>query len=309
MNNITTVTITGQLPRVSSFIDSFKDEDVKLDVKKDKTQGDLEEYEVNVTYDPEKVDDPILVIKKYLPDNLDLMSTVTHSQYYGFNDDLVHLKDSIPNYISFDWYPDKLKILGKDLYSAINEVKASQSIESNSLYVNAFIDISNRLLFGDVEYSKFSKRNHRDVHNLYTLAYKDLMEEGQSNKTILFNILIIALDAIFDSVEKGKQLMSTKIMNPAKRSIAKMLKDSEYDYNKVVLVSRVEVPKDNASHPKSEYFISEVNKKLDGISDRPFHYYEQLYYDALNEAHWSQNQEMIDAIDKMWELSNLHSHE
>lgn len=299
-----TVTLSGQLPRVSAFIDSFKDEDVKLDVKKDMTQGDLEEYEVNLSYDPDKVSDPLIVVKKSLPDTISLINTHTHSQFYGFNDDLVQLKDSIPNYISFDHFPDKQKILGYDLYSAINAIDFD-SIESESINVIAFLHIASKLLFGEVPYTKFSIRNNRDVHQLYTMAYQDLMEEGKSNKTIILNILILAIDAIFDSVDRGKKIMSTKVMNPAKRNLAKLLRDSEYDYNKAVFVSRAEVPKDAGSYPKSDYFISEVNKRLDNMANKPSEFYEQLYYDALNEAHWSGNEKVIDAIDRMWDLNRL----
>lgn len=304
MNNIITVTLSGQLPRVSAFIDSFKDDDVALEIKKDLTQGDLEEYEVNLTYDPANVDDPILVVKKYLPDNVTLINTFTQSRYYGMNEDLVSLKESVPrNYLSFDYYPDRLKILGKDLYSAINIIKTDKEIQSDSVYVNAFLDIANLFLFVQQPYTKYSMRNERDVLNLYTMACQDLMREGNKEGLTLINILNLALDAMFHSVQQGKVKISEKISNPNKFSIQKYLRDSQYDYDKAILTHRVEVV--NETYPKSTFFVKEVNKVLDNVSDKGVDFIEGLYHDALNELAFVKDDDIIDSVDRTWELYKI----
>ena len=303
--NIITVTLSGNLPRVSAFIDSFKDDDVELEVKKDLTQGDLEEYEVNLSYDSDKVEDPIIVLKKSLPDTINLMNTATQSRYYGMNEDLINLKDSIPtDYLSFDYYPDRLKILGKDLYSAINIIRAEKEVESDSVYVNAFLDIAHLLLFEQQPYTKYSMRNERDVLNLYTLACQDLMREGNTQGIILVNVLNLALNAMFSSVHRGKVKISEKIVNPNKFSIQKYLRDSQYDYDKVVMTNRVEFYDGN--YPKSSFFIKEVNKKLDNVSDKGVDFIESLYHDALNElANVNDDDEMVNSVDRTWELYKI----
>ena len=303
--NIITVTLSGNLPRVSAFIDSFKDNDVELEVKKDLTQGDLEEYEVNLSYDSDKVEDPIIVLKKSLPDNINLMNTASQSRYYGMNEDLINLKDSIPtDYLSFDYYPDRLKILGKDLYSAINIIRTDKDVESDSVYVNAFLDIAHLLLFEQQPYTKYSMRNERDVLNLYTLACKDLMREGNTQGIILVNVLNLALNAMFSSVHRGKVKISEKIVNPNKFSIQKYLRDSQYDYDKVVMTNRVEFYDGN--YPKSSFFIKEVNKKLDNVSDKGVDFIESLYHDALNElANVNDDDEMVSSVDRTWELYKI----
>lgn len=303
--NIITVTLSGNLPRVSAFIDSFKDNDVELEVKKDLTQGDLEEYEVNLSYDSDKVEDPIIVLKKSLPDTINLMNTATQSRYYGMNEDLINLKDSIPtDYLSFDYYPDRLKILGKDLYSAINIIRAEKEVESDSVYVNAFLDIAHLLLFEQQPYTKYSMRNERDVLNLYTLACQDLMREGNTQGIILINVLNLALNAMFSSVHRGKVKISEKIVNPNKFSIQKYLRDSQYDYDKVVMTNRVEFYDGN--YPKSSFFIKEVNKKLDNVSDKGVDFIESLYHDALNElANVNDDDEMVSSVDRTWELYKI----
>ena len=303
--NIITVTLSGNLPRVSAFIDSFKDDDVELEVKKDLTQGDLEEYEVNLSYDSDKVEDPIIVLKKSLPDTINLMNTATQSRYYGMNEDLINLKDSIPtDYLSFDYYPDRLKILGKDLYSVINIIRAEKEVESDSVYVNAFLDIAHLLLFEQQPYTKYSMRNERDVLNLYTLACQDLMREGNTQGIILVNVLNLALNAMFSSVHRGKVKISEKIVNPNKFSIQKYLRDSQYDYDKVVMTNRVEFYDGN--YPKSSFFIKEVNKKLDNVSDKGVDFIESLYHDALNElANVNDDDEMVNSVDRTWELYKI----
>lgn len=303
--NIITVTLSGNLPRVSAFIDSFKDNDVELEVKKDLTQGDLEEYEVNLSYDSDKVEDPIIVLKKSLPDNINLMNTASQSRYYGMNEDLINLKDSIPtDYLSFDYYPDRLKILGKDLYSAINIIRTDKDVESDSVYVNAFLDIAHLLLFEQQPYTKYSMRNERDVLNLYTLACQDLMREGNTQGIILVNVLNLALNAMFSSVHRGKVKISEKIVNPNKFSIQKYLRDSQYDYDKVVMTNRVEFYDGN--YPKSSFFIKEVNKKLDNVSDKGVEFIESLYHDALNElANVNDDDEMVSSVDRTWELYKI----
>lgn len=303
--NIITVTLSGILPRVSAFIDGFKDDDVELEVKKDLTQGDLEEYEVNLSYDSDKVEDPIIVLKKSLPDKINLMNTATQSRYYGMNEDLINLKDSIPtDYLSFDYYPDRLKILGKDLYSAINIIRAEKEVESDSVYVNAFLDIARLLLFEQQPYTKYSMRNERDVLNLYTLACQDLMREGNTQGIVLINVLNLALNAMFSSVHRGKVKISEKIVNPNKFSIQKYLRDSQYDYDKVVMTNRVEFYDGN--YPKSSFFIKEVNKKLDNVSDKGVDFIESLYHDALNElANVNDDDEMVNSVDRTWELYKI----
>lgn len=303
--NIITVTLSGNLPRVSAFIDSFKDDDVELEVKKDLTQGDLEEYEVNLSYDSDKVEDPIIVLKKSLPDTINLMNTATQSRYYGMNEDLINLKDSIPtDYLSFDYYPDRLKILGKDLYSAINIIRAEKEVESDSVYVNAFLDIAHLLLFEQQPYTKYSMRNERDVLNLYTLACQDLMREGNTQGIILVNVLNLALNAMFSSVHRGKVKISEKIVNPNKFSIQKYLRDSQYDYDKVVMTNRVEFYDGN--YPKSSFFIKEVNKKLDNVSDKGVDFIESLYHDALNElANVNDDDDIVSSVDRTWELYKI----
>lgn len=303
--NIITVTLSGILPRVSAFIDGFKDDDVELEVKKDLTQGDLEEYEVNLSYDSDKVEDPIIVLKKSLPDTINLMNTATQSRYYGMNEDLINLKDSIPtDYLSFDYYPDRLKILGKDLYSAINIIRAEKQVDSDSVYVNAFLDIAHLLLFEQQPYTKYSMRNERDVLNLYTLACQDLMREGNTQGIILVNVLNLALNAMFSSVHRGKVKISEKIVNPNKFSIQKYLRDSQYDYDKVVMTNRVEYYDGN--YPKSSFFIKEVNKKLDNVSDKGVDFIESLYHDALNElANVKDDDDMVSSVDRTWELYKI----
>lgn len=302
--NIITVTLSGILPRVSAFIDGFKDDDVELEVKKDLTQGDLEEYEVNLSYDSDKVEDPIIVLKKSLPDTINLMNTATQSRYYGMNEDLINLKDSIPtDYLSFDYYPDRLKILGKDLYSAINIIRAEKQVESDSVYVNAFLDIAHLLLFEQQPYTKYSMRNERDVLNLYTLACQDLMREGNTQGIILVNILNLALNAMFSSVHRGKVKISEKIVNPNKFSIQKYLRDSQYDYDKVVMTNRVEYYDGN--YPKSSFFIKEVNKKLDNVSDKGVDFIESLYHDALNELANVKDDDVVNSVDRTWELYKI----
>lgn len=303
--NIITVTLSGILPRVSAFIDGFKDDDVELEVKKDLTQGDLEEYEVNLSYDSDKVEDPIIVLKKSLPDTINLMNTATQSRYYGMNEDLINLKDSIPtDYLSFDYYPDRLKILGKDLYSAINIIRAEKEVESDSVYVNAFLDIARLLLFEQQPYTKYSMRNERDVLNLYTLACQDLMREGNTQGIVLINVLNLALNAMFSSVHRGKVKISEKIVNPNKFSIQKYLRDSQYDYDKVVMTNRVEYYDGN--YPKSSFFIKEVNKKLDNVSDKGVDFIESLYHDALNElANVKDDDDMVSSVDRTWELYKI----
>lgn len=303
--NIITVTLSGNLPRVSAFIDSFKDNEVELEVKKDLTQGDLEEYEVNLSYDSDKVEDPIIVLKKSLPDNINLMNTATQSRYYGMNEDLINLKDSIPtDYLSFDYYPDRLKILGKDLYSAINIIRTDKDVESDSVNVNAFLDIAHLLLFEQQPYTKYSMRNERDVLNLYTLACQDLMREGNTQGIVLVNVLNLALNAMFSSVHRGKVKISEKIVNPNKFSIQKYLRDSQYDYDKVVMTNRVEFYDGN--YPKSSFFIKEVNKKLDNVSDKGVDFIESLYHDALNElANVNDDDEMVSSVDRTWELYKI----
>ena len=303
--NIITVTLSGILPRVSAFIDGFKDDDVELEVKKDLTQGDLEEYEVNLSYDSDKVEDPIIVLKKSLPDTINLMNTATQSRYYGMNEDLINLKDSIPtDYLSFDYYPDRLKILGKDLYSAINIIRAEKEVESDSVYVNAFLDIAHLLLFEQQPYTKYSMRNERDVLNLYTLACQDLMREGNTQGIILVNVLNLALNAMFSSVHRGKVKISEKIVNPNKFSIQKYLRDSQYDYNKVIMTNRVEYYDDN-TYPKSSFFIKEVNKKLDNVSDKGVDFIESLYHDALNELANVKDDDVVNSVDRTWELYKI----
>lgn len=302
--NIITVTLSGILPRVSAFIDGFKDDDVELEVKKDLTQGDLEEYEVNLSYDSDKVEDPIIVLKKSLPDTINLMNTATQSRYYGMNEDLINLKDSIPtDYLSFDYYPDRLKILGKDLYSAINIIRAEKEVESDSVYVNAFLDIAHLLLFEQQPYTKYSMRNERDVLNLYTLACQDLMREGNTQGIILVNVLNLALNAMFSSVHRGKVKISEKIVNPNKFSIQKYLRDSQYDYDKVVMTNRVEYYDGN--YPKSSFFIKEVNKKLDNVSDKGVDFIESLYHDALNELANVKDDDVVNSVDRTWELYKI----
>ena len=302
--NIITVTLSGILPRVSAFIDGFKDDDVELEVKKDLTQGDLEEYEVNLSYDSDKVEDPIIVLKKSLPDTINLMNTATQSRYYGMNEDLINLKDSIPtDYLSFDYYPDRLKILGKDLYSAINIIRAEKEVESDSVYVNAFLDIAHLLLFEQHPYTKYSMRNERDVLNLYTLACQDLMREGNTKGIILVNVLNLALNAMFSSVHRGKVKISEKIVNPNKFSIQKYLRDSQYDYDKVVMTNRVEYYDGN--YPKSSFFIKEVNKKLDNVSDKGVDFIESLYHDALNELANVKDDDVVNSVDRTWELYKI----
>jgi hypothetical protein len=302
--NIITVTLSGILPRVSAFIDGFKDDDVELEVKKDLTQGDLEEYEVNLSYDSDKVEDPIIVLKKSLPDTINLMNTATQSRYYGMNEDLINLKDSIPtDYLSFDYYPDRLKILGKDLYSAINIIRAEKEVESDSVYVNAFLDIARLLLFEQQPYTKYSMRNERDVLNLYTLACQDLMREGNTQGIILVNVLNLALNAMFSSVHRGKVKISEKIVNPNKFSIQKYLRDSQYDYDKVVMTNRVEFYDGN--YPKSSFFIKEVNKKLDNVSDKGVDFIESLYHDALNELANVKDDDVVNSVDRTWELYKI----
>lgn len=302
--NIITVTLSGILPRVSAFIDGFKDDDVELEVKKDLTQGDLEEYEVNLSYDSDKVEDPIIVLKKSLPDNINLVNTATQSRYYGMNEDLINLKDSIPtDYLSFDYYPDRLKILGKDLYSAINIIRAEKEVESDSVYVNAFLDIAHLLLFEQQPYTKYSMRNERDVLNLYTLACQDLMREGDTQGIILVNVLNLALNAMFSSVHRGKVKISEKIVNPNKFSIQKYLRDSQYDYDKVVMTNRVEYYDGN--YPKSSFFIKEVNKKLDNVSDKGVDFIESLYHDALNELANVKDDDVVNSVDRTWELYKI----
>lgn len=303
--NIITVTLSGILPRVSAFIDGFKDDDVELEVKKDLTQGDLEEYEVNLSYDSDKVEDPIIVLKKSLPDTINLMNTATQSRYYGMNEDLINLKDSIPtDYLSFDYYPDRLKILGKDLYSAINIIRAEKEVESDSVYVNAFLDIAHLLLFEQQPYTKYSMRNERDVLNLYTLACQDLMREGNNQGIVLINVLNLALNAMFSSVHRGKVKISEKIVNPNKFSIQKYLRDSQYDYDKVIMTNRVEFYDGN--YPKSSFFIKEVNKKLDNVSDKGVDFIESLYHDALNElANVKDDDDMVSSVDRTWELYKI----
>lgn len=302
--NIITVTLSGILPRVSAFIDGFKDDDVELEVKKDLTQGDLEEYEVNLSYDSDKVEDPIIVLKKSLPDTINLMNTATQSRYYGMNEDLINLKDSIPtDYLSFDYYPDRLKILGKDLYSAINIIRAEKEVESDSVYVNAFLDIAHLLLFEQQPYTKYSMRNERDVLNLYTLACQDLMREGNTQGIILVNVLNLALNAMFSSVHRGKVKISEKIVNPNKFSIQKYLRDSQYDYDKVVMTNRVEYYDGN--YPKSSFFIKEVNKKLDNVSDKGVDFIESLYHDALNELANVNDDDVVNSVDRTWELYKI----
>nr|DAF55092.1 MAG TPA: hypothetical protein [Siphoviridae sp. ctDOT22] len=302
--NIITVTLSGILPRVSAFIDGFKDDDVELEVKKDLTQGDLEEYEVNLSYDSDKVEDPIIVLKKSLPDTINLMNTATQSRYYGMNEDLINLKDSIPtDYLSFDYYPDRLKILGKDLYSAINIIRAEKEVESDSVYVNAFLDIAHLLLFEQQPYTKYSMRNERDVLNLYTLACQDLMREGNTQGIILVNVLNLALNAMFSSVHRGKVKISEKIVNPNKFSIQKYLRDSQYDYDKVVMTNRVEFYDGN--YPKSSFFIKEVNKKLDNVSDKGVDFIESLYHDALNEIANVKDDDVVNSVDRTWELYKI----
>lgn len=302
--NIITVTLSGILPRVSAFIDGFKDDDVELEVKKDLTQGDLEEYEVNLSYDSDKVEDPIIVLKKSLPDTINLMNTATQSRYYGMNEDLINLKDSIPtDYLSFDYYPDRLKILGKDLYSAINIIRAEKQVESDSVYVNAFLDIAHLLLFEQQPYTKYSMRNERDVLNLYTLACQDLMREGNTQGIILVNVLNLALNAMFSSVHRGKVKISEKIVNPNKFSIQKYLRDSQYDYDKVVMTNRVEYYDGN--YPKSSFFIKEVNKKLDNVSDKGVDFIESLYHDALNELANVKDDDVVNSVDRTWELYKI----
>lgn len=302
--NIITVTLSGILPRVSAFIDGFKDDDVELEVKKDLTQGDLEEYEVNLSYDSDKVEDPIIVLKKSLPDTINLMNTATQSRYYGMNEDLINLKDSIPtDYLSFDYYPDRLKILGKDLYSAINIIRAEKQVESDSVYVNAFLDIARLLLFEQQPYTKYSMRNERDVLNLYTLACQDLMREGNTQGIILVNVLNLALNAMFSSVHRGKVKISEKIVNPNKFSIQKYLRDSQYDYDKVVMTNRVEYYDGN--YPKSSFFIKEVNKKLDNVSDKGVDFIESLYHDALNELANVKDDDVVNSVDRTWELYKI----
>lgn len=302
--NIITVTLSGILPRVSAFIDGFKDDDVELEVKKDLTQGDLEEYEVNLSYDSDKVEDPIIVLKKSLPDTINLMNTATQSRYYGMNEDLINLKDSIPtDYLSFDYYPDRLKILGKDLYSAINIIRAEKEVESDSVYVNAFLDIAHLLLFEQQPYTKYSMRNERDVLNLYTLACQDLMREGNTQGIILVNVLNLALNAMFSSVHRGKVKISEKIVNPNKFSIQKYLRDSQYDYDKVVMTNRVEFYDGN--YPKSSFFIKEVNKKLDNVSDKGVDFIESLYHDALNELANVKDDDVVNSVDRTWELYKI----
>lgn len=302
--NIITVTLSGILPRVSAFIDGFKDDDVELEVKKDLTQGDLEEYEVNLSYDSDKVEDPIIVLKKSLPDTINLMNTATQSRYYGMNEDLINLKDSIPtDYLSFDYYPDRLKILGKDLYSAINIIRAEKEVESDSVYVNAFLDIARLLLFEQQPYTKYSMRNERDVLNLYTLACQDLMREGNTQGIILINVLNLALNAMFSSVHRGKVKISEKIVNPNKFSIHKYLRDSQYDYDKVVMTNRVEYYDGN--YPKSSFFIKEVNKKLDNVSDKGVDFIESLYHDALNELANVKDDDVVNSVDRTWELYKI----
>jgi hypothetical protein len=302
--NIITVTLSGILPRVSAFIDGFKDDDVELEVKKDLTQGDLEEYEVNLSYDSDKVEDPIIVLKKSLPDTINLMNTATQSRYYGMNEDLINLKDSIPtDYLSFDYYPDRLKILGKDLYSAINIIRAEKQVESDSVYVNAFLDIAHLLLFEQQPYTKYSMRNERDVLNLYTLACQDLMREGNTQGIVLINVLNLALNAMFSSVHRGKVKISEKIVNPNKFSIQKYLRDSQYDYDKVVMTNRVEFYDGN--YPKSSFFIKEVNKKLDNVSDKGVDFIESLYHDALNELANVKDDDVVNSVDRTWELYKI----
>lgn len=302
--NIITVTLSGILPRVSAFIDGFKDDDVELEVKKDLTQGDLEEYEVNLSYDSDKVEDPIIVLKKSLPDTINLMNTATQSRYYGMNEDLINLKDSIPtDYLSFDYYPDRLKILGKDLYSAINIIRAEKEVDSDSVYVNAFLDIAHLLLFEQQPYTKYSMRNERDVLNLYTLACQDLMREGNTQGIILVNVLNLALNAMFSSVHRGKVKISEKIVNPNKFSIQKYLRDSQYDYDKVVMTNRVEFYDGN--YPKSSFFIKEVNKKLDNVSDKGVDFIESLYHDALNELANVKDDDVVNSVDRTWELYKI----
>lgn len=302
--NIITVTLSGILPRVSAFIDGFKDDDVELEVKKDLTQGDLEEYEVNLSYDSDKVEDPIIVLKKSLPDTINLMNTATQSRYYGMNEDLINLKDSIPtDYLSFDYYPDRLKILGKDLYSAINIIRAEKEVESDSVYVNAFLDIAHLLLFEQQPYTKYSMRNERDVLNLYSLACQDLMREGNTQGIILVNVLNLALNAMFSSVHRGKVKISEKIVNPNKFSIQKYLRDSQYDYDKVVMTNRVEFYDGN--YPKSSFFIKEVNKKLDNVSDKGVDFIESLYHDALNELANVKDDDVVNSVDRTWELYKI----
>lgn len=302
--NIITVTLSGILPRVSAFIDGFKDDDVELEVKKDLTQGDLEEYEVDLSYDSDKVEDPIIVLKKSLPDTINLMNTATQSRYYGMNEDLINLKDSIPtDYLSFDYYPDRLKILGKDLYSAINIIRAEKEVESDSVYVNAFLDIAHLLLFEQQPYTKYSMRNERDVLNLYTLACQDLMREGNTQGIILVNVLNLALNAMFSSVHRGKVKISEKIVNPNKFSIQKYLRDSQYDYDKVVMTNRVEYYDGN--YPKSSFFIKEVNKKLDNVSDKGVDFIESLYHDALNELANVKDDDVVNSVDRTWELYKI----
>lgn len=302
--NIITVTLSGILPRVSAFIDGFKDDDVELEVKKDLTQGDLEEYEVNLSYDSDKVEDPIIVLKKSLPDTINLMNTATQSRYYGMNEDLINLKDSIPtDYLSFDYYPDRVKILGKDLYSAINIIRAEKEVESDSVYVNAFLDIAHLLLFEQQPYTKYSMRNERDVLNLYTLACQDLMREGNTQGIILVNVLNLALNAMFSSVHRGKVKISEKIVNPNKFSIQKYLRDSQYDYDKVVMTNRVEFYDGN--YPKSSFFIKEVNKKLDNVSDKGVDFIESLYHDALNELANVKDDDVVNSVDRTWELYKI----
>ena len=302
--NIITVTLSGILPRVSAFIDGFKDDDVELEVKKDLTQGDLEEYEVNLSYDSDKVEDPIIVLKKSLPDTINLMNTATQSRYYGMNEDLINLKDSIPtDYLSFDYYPDRLKILGKDLYSAINIIRAEKQVESDSVYVNAFLDIARLLLFEQQPYTKYSMRNERDVLNLYTLACQDLMREGNTQGIILVNVLNLALNAMFSSVHRGKVKISEKIVNPNKFSIQKYLRDSQYDYDKVVMTNRVEFY--DGDYPKSSFFIKEVNKKLDNVSDKGVDFIESLYHDALNELANVKDDDVVNSVDRTWELYKI----
>ena len=300
MSNILTVVLSGQLPRVSAFLDGFKEDDISLDVKKDLTQGDLEEYEVNITYDPDKVEDPVIVLKKHLPDNIDLVKTLSQSQYYGMNEDIVNLKDSIPNYLSFDYYPDKLKILGSDLYSAVHTVKEKRDFDTSSIYVKSFVDLALRLLTDDLDYTWYSMKNERDMLNLYTMSCQDLMREDNKDALNSLNLLNIALNAVFHSVQMGKVKLSEKIGNPSQIKIRQYLKNAQYDFNKVILANRVEVSRD--TFPRSTYFIKEVNKYLDGISDRGPEYMESLYYDALNELYMNSDDQMTSDVDQMWEL-------